>query len=184
MHWETAGRRWAPLCDNRLQSTTILGGSWDSGHSELLTEPTVFACERCPNDFFTPEPPTDVWQDIRKRGRLKQDAQTFENDGILGAPKVAKRLPVLISHNMYMIRLIGENIELVGMQKILSRVDLDTVPICLCQCRQLCVKMRVVPESQTLLLVIETAKVPQNLLNTWVVTEHHWHRSQILEVIS
>ena len=93
-------------------------------------------------------------------GKHKQDAQTFENDSILGAPKVAKRLPLSVSHNMYKFWLISENIELAGMQKILSRIYLDAVPICLRGCREFGIKMRVVAESQTLSLIIETAKVP------------------------
>ena len=31
--------------------------------------------------------------------------------------------------------------------------------------------MRVLPESQTLLLVLEAAEVPQNLLKAWIVAD-------------
>jgi hypothetical protein len=44
--------------------------------------------------------------------------------------------------------------------------------------------MRVLPESQTLLLVLETAEVPQNLSKAWTVTEHLWDRNQILGATS
>ena len=37
--------------------------------------------------------------------------------------------------------------------------------------------MRVLPESQTLLLVLETAEVPQNLLKAWTVAEHLWYKN-------
>ena len=59
----------------------------------------------------------------------KEDAPTFENDSILGAPKVAEKLRDLASHNMYKFRFISENIKLVGMPKILGRVYFDTVTI-------------------------------------------------------
>ena len=79
----------------------------------------------------------------------KKDTQTFENDSIFGGPKIAKRLQGPIRHNMYKFRVISENIELVRMPEILSRVDFNTVPVCFRQCREFCIKMRVVPESQT-----------------------------------
>jgi hypothetical protein len=63
-----------------------------------------------------------------------------------------------------MFRFINENIELVGTPKIDGRVYLDTVSICLRRRREFYVKMRVVPESQTFLLILETAEVPKNLL--------------------
>jgi hypothetical protein len=37
---------------------------------------------------------------------------TFENDSILGAPKIAKRPQDPVGHNIYKFRFIGENIEL------------------------------------------------------------------------
>ena len=39
--------------------------------------------------------------------------------------------------------------------------------------------MRVLHECQTLLLVLETAEVPQDLLKAWTVTEHLWYINQI-----
>ena len=74
---------------------------------------------------------------------------------------------------MYIFWLISENIELVGMPKILGRVNFDIVPISLRRCGELYIKMRVVTESQTFLLVRETTKVPQNLLKARTATEHH-----------
>ena len=111
-------------------------------------------------------------------------AQTFENDGISGAPNVAIRPREPVGHNMYKFRFISENIELVGMPEVLGRVNFESVPIFLRRCREFCIKMRVVPESQPLLLVLETAEVPQNLLKAWTVTEHLWHGNQILGVTS
>jgi hypothetical protein len=70
------------------------------------------------------------------------------------------------------------------MPKILSRVNFDAIPICLRRRREHCIKIRVLPESQTLLLVLETAKVPQNLLKAWTVTEYLWYRNQILGATS
>jgi hypothetical protein len=70
----------------------------------------------------------------------------------------------LVGHNIYKFRFIGENIELVGMPKILGRVNFNTVAICLRRHREFCIKVRVVPESQTFLIVLETAEVPENLL--------------------
>jgi hypothetical protein len=95
------------------------------------------------------------------------------------APKVAKRLQDQVGHNIYKFRFIGENIELVSMLKILGRVKFDTVPICLWRCREFCIKMRIIPESQMFLLVLETAEVPQNLLKAWTPTEPLWYRNQI-----
>jgi hypothetical protein len=122
----------------------------------------------------------------QKQGeKPKQEAaQTFKNDGISGAPKVAKRPRKPVGYNMYKFRFISENVELVSMPKILGRVYFDIVPIFLRQRREFCIKMRVVPESQTLLLVLETAKVPQNLLKAWTVTEYLWYRNQILGATS
>jgi hypothetical protein len=91
--------------------------------------------------------------------------QTFENESISWAPKVVRRRRAPVGHSKYKFRFISEDIELVGILKILSRVNFETVIICIRGCRELCVKMRVLPESQTLLLVLEKAKVPQNLLN-------------------
>jgi hypothetical protein len=70
------------------------------------------------------------------------------------------------------------------MPKILGRVDFDTVPICLRRCREFCIKMGVVPEVQTFLLVLETAEVPQNLLKAWISTEPLWYRNQIMGATS
>jgi hypothetical protein len=111
-------------------------------------------------------------------------AQTFKNDGILGAPNVTIRPREPVGHNMYKFRFISENIELVGMPEVLGRVNFESVPILLRQCREFCIKMRVVPESQPLLLVLETAKVPQNLLKARTVTEYLWHRNRILGATS
>ena len=100
------------------------------------------------------------------RGK-KQDAQTFEDESIFWAPKIAKELQVRpVGHNIRKFRFISENIEHVGTPKIGGRVDSDTVSICLRQRWEFCIKMRVVPESQTFLLILETAKVPKNLLKT------------------
>ena len=113
-------------------------------------------------------------------GKEKQDAQTFEDDGILWAPNVAKRLRNLVSHNMNRFRFISENIEVVSTPKILGRVDFNAILICLRRGREFFIKMGILLESQTILLIPETAKVPQKLLKTWTVTEHLWHRNQIL----
>jgi hypothetical protein len=82
----------------------------------------------------------------------------------LRTPKVAKRPRVVVCHNTYKFRFIRENIELVGTPKILDRVDFDTVAVCLRRRREFCIKVRVVPESQTFLLILETAEVPKNFL--------------------
>ena len=39
--------------------------------------------------------------------------------------------------------------------------------------------MRVIPESQTFLLDLETAEVPQYLLKARTVTEQFWYKNQI-----
>jgi hypothetical protein len=109
--------------------------------------------------------------------KREQDAQTFKYDGILRAPKVAKGLRDLVGHNMYKFWFINENIEFVDMAKVLGRVNFEFVPIFLRRCREFRVKMRVLPESQTVLLVLEMAEVPQNLFKAWTVTEHLWHRN-------
>jgi hypothetical protein len=176
----------APLCDNRVQvqsTTTRRGSPWNGGHRELLAEPTVYACERCHDDAFSPEPPIDVWKDIRNRGNLqKDDARTFENNRIFWAPKVAKRSQDLVSHNIYKLRFISENVELVAVLKILGRVDFETVPTFLRRRRKFCIKVGVIPESHPFLL--DTIKVPQNLLKAWSVSDHIWHRNQILGATS
>ena len=77
---------------------------------------------------------------------------------------------------MYKFRFISENIEPASILKILGRVDFDIVHICFQRCREFHIKMRVVPESQTMLLILETAEVPKNLFKTWIVTEEFWHR--------
>ena len=51
---------------------TIPGSSWNGGHRELLTEPTGCAFERILDDGFSPEPPTDVWKDIRYTEKNKK----------------------------------------------------------------------------------------------------------------
>jgi hypothetical protein len=106
-----------------------------------------------------------------EKGKKKKKAQTFENDSILGAPKVAEKPRHLVSLDMYKFRLISQNIELVGMPKILGRVDMDTVIICLRRCREFCIKMWVILESQTFLHILETEEVPKNLLNARTYTE-------------
>lgn len=72
---------------------------------------------------------------------------------------------------MYRFRLIGENIKLAPMPKILNRVNFETVRIGVRRCRELCIKVRVILERQTFRVVLETAEVPQNLLKAWTVTE-------------
>ena len=73
-----------------------------------------------------------VSEKTSETGEKKQkDAQTFKYDGILRAPKVTEGLGDPVSHNMYKFRFISENIEFVGMPKILGRVDFEFVPICL-----------------------------------------------------
>ena len=115
-------------------------------------------------------------------GNTKQDAQTFENDSIFWAPKVDKRPRGPVGHNMHRFRFISEDIELVGMLKILGRVKFDAAPIRLRRCREFRIKIRVVPESQTMLLILETAEVPKNLFKAWIFTEELWHENQILGV--
>ena len=119
-----------------------------------MTQPIICASNRCLHDTFPPEPPTDVWQTSEAGEIQKEEVRTFENDSILGAPKVHKRLPDLVGYNIYRFRFISENIELVGMPKILGRVDFDIVTICFWRGREFCIKMRVLPESQTILLVL------------------------------
>jgi hypothetical protein len=175
----------ASLCDNRVQvqSTTRRGNSWNGGHRELLAKPTIYACERCHDNAFSPEPPIGVWEDIRNGGNLqKDDARTFENDRIFWAPKVAKRSQDLVGLNMYKLRFISENIELVAVLKILGRVDFKTVLIFLWRRRKFCVEVGVIPESHPFLL--NTTKVPQNLLKAWIVTDRFWHGNQILGATS
>jgi hypothetical protein len=46
------------------------------------------------------------------------------------------------------------------MPKILGRVNFDRAPIFFRRCREFCIKMRVLSESQAFLLVLETAEVP------------------------
>ena len=104
--------------------------------------------------------------------KKKTRRQTFEDDGMWRAQKVSRRLRNLVGRNMYKFRIISENIELVGMPKILGRVDFDTGCICRWRCREFSVKMWVFPESQMLFLVLETAKVPKNLLKGRTVAEH------------
>ena len=86
----------------------------------------------------------------------------------------------MVGDNIYKFGFISENIELVGMTEILGGVDLDTVPVCLRRCREFLIKVRVLSEGQTLLLVLEMAEVPKNLLNARIVIEHLWHRNQTL----
>ena len=102
-------------------------------------------------------------------GENNNKTQTFKDDRIFDAPKVAKELRVPVGHNVNRFSSISENIELVGMPEIISRVNFDTVrsvPICVQRHRKLCIKMGVVPESQSFLFVLKTAEVPQNLLKT------------------
>jgi hypothetical protein len=91
----------------------------------------------------------------------KQDIQTFKNDRIFGTPKIAEKLQVRVGRNMYEFWSISENIELIGMPKILDGINFETVSICLWRCRKFCIKMRVVPESQTVLVVPRTVETPQ-----------------------
>jgi hypothetical protein len=105
-----------------------------------------------------------------KGGKQKQDVRTFENDRIFGAPKVAKRPRDLVRLDMYKFRFISENVECVGMLKILGRVDSETVPICVWRCREFCIKMRVIPKRQVAIPVRNTVKAPQNFLKSWIVT--------------
>lgn len=44
--------------------------------------------------------------------------------------------------------------------------------------------MGVLAESQTLLLVLQAAEVPQNLLKARIITDHLWHRDEILRATS
>ena len=67
------------------------------------------------------------------------------------------------------------------MPEILGRVDFDTVPMCLQQCRKFCIEMRVVLQSQMSHLALKKAEIPQNLLNARIVTERHWNKNQIQE---
>jgi hypothetical protein len=110
-----------------------------------------------------------VCKDIRTWGK-KQDAQTFKNDTIFQAPKIVNRVQAV--QITYRSRSVSENVELVGTSKILGRVESETMPICTGQCRELCIKIRDLDESQAFLLVLKTAEVPQNLLKAWIVTKN------------
>ena len=92
--------------------------------------------------------------------KKKQDTQTFENDRRSRTPKVAKRPRDLVGHNTNHFRFISENIEFVCMPKIFGRFYFETVPISLRRFREFFVKMRVVPESQAFIFVLDTAEVP------------------------
>jgi hypothetical protein len=52
---------------------TIPGSRWNGGCRESLTEPTGCVLERLLDDGLPPEPPTDVWQDIRYTGKNKNE---------------------------------------------------------------------------------------------------------------
>jgi hypothetical protein len=110
----------------------------------------------------------------------KTNSETFKKVSISWARKAARRLRDPVDRNIYRFRFNSENMELVGMPKILSRVYFETVPVFLQRCGEFCIKIRVVPESQTFLLIIETVEVPKNLLKAWTVTEKLWHSNQIL----
>ena len=56
--------------------------------------------------------------------------------------------------------IISENIEFVGMPKVLGRVNFKTVPIFLRRRGELCIEMRVLRESQAFLLVLKMGEVP------------------------
>ena len=102
-----------------------------------------------PTSFPQTSGKTSETQDIQKEA-----AQTFENDSTSGAPKVAKRVQGQVGHNIQKFRFIGENIELVSMPKILGRVNFDIVTIFFRRCREFCIKMRIIRESQTFLLIL------------------------------
>ena len=85
-------------------------------------------------DSLTILPPTSLPQmsgkTLETGGKTRQDARTFKNDSNFWAPKVAKRPRDLVGHNIHKFRIVRENVEFVGMPKILSRVDFDAIPIC------------------------------------------------------
>ena len=112
----------------------------------------------------------------KQREETRQDTRTFENDRRTWTPKVAKGPRNLVAHNMYHFRFISENIEFVCMPKIFDRVYFEIVPVSLSRCREFFIEMRVFPESQASRLVLDTAEVPQNLLNAWIATESHWNK--------
>jgi hypothetical protein len=66
-----------------------------------------------------------------KLGKPKRNERTFKNDSAVQAPEVSKTLRVLFSFDTNKAGPIDEDIEPVCMPKVLSRVDFESIPICL-----------------------------------------------------
>jgi hypothetical protein len=63
---------------------------------------------------------------------MKGEVQTFENDDMTRYPDIAESTDILgLCFNVHTTHLIGENVDLLDMMKILDRVGLECIPICL-----------------------------------------------------
>jgi hypothetical protein len=63
----------------------------------------------------------------QKQGKKhNKDAQTFENESIIGSPKVAKKQRDLVGPNIYKSRSISKDIELVRLPQIFGRLNFDS----------------------------------------------------------
>lgn len=105
---------------------------------------------------------------------------TFENEGVLWDPDVAKN-PFFLSdfdvHPACLARVISENTDLLVL-KSLDWVGSEFTPVFLWKCRERLVEVRVLFKGQTS-CIFETAKVPQNLVQVRVSTERLWCSIQI-----
>ena len=84
---------------------------------------------------------------------------TLENDGTIWAPEVAKTSRVLIRLKVSETLPVSEDIELVRMLKVLSRLHIKSTSILLRRQRQMCVEVWILFQGKTS-FVLETAEVP------------------------
>jgi len=142
----------------------------------------MFGFEGCFDNSLAHKPPAEVWKDVRNKGgqgKQTENVLTLENDGSIWAPEVAKTSRVLIGRKISKTLPISEDIELVRMPKVLSRLHRKSTTICLRRHGKMGIEVWILFESNTP-FVFETAEVPQDLCQARIFIEHLWRLNQFL----
>ena len=136
-----------------------------------------------PRRCFHPQASHRRLQDVRGQEIGSKKACTFEYNGLLRDPNVAKSPCFLGCFNKNPSRqtqFISENVDLrrLLVLQIADWIDFEIHPVVLYRCREHIIEVRVLLEGQTF-FALEMAEVPQNFFHVRGFTEHLWYTGQI-----
>jgi hypothetical protein len=132
-----------------------------------------------PDDLFTLEPSGDVCKDVKGGKAWEDEGRTFENDGPLRAPDIAKGPRTLCRFEIYPALPISENWDLGPglIEKILEQpnwVPSEVIPVFSRVHWESLIEVRAIFESKTARAFV-TAEIPKDFWQIGALAEHLWH---------